>query len=184
MGHPGLCLEQCQIRVVAGFGSSLAYCPFISQIERLFLTRVWLSNLNTNLNQTEVLSLSDSHKSWIKNSWKCCQNIWMKGWPKIRLIMKFPLDCSPNRNPDHAGIFESTVFFLFLEMICLCWSAGEFFAGEILCVHLLVISSFSSVFPLLRITMATGSRRSWVSYNRGWITQMWMFSYIFTLLAT
>lgn len=100
VGHPGLCLEQCQIRVVAGFGSSLAYCPFISQIEPLFLTRVWLSNLNTNLNQTEALSLSDSHKSWIKNSWKCCQNIWMKGWPpdfanepsiwpKIRLIMKF-----------------------------------------------------------------------------------------------
>lgn len=80
-GHPGPCLQRCQIRVVSGFGDRLAYCRFISQIEPLFLRRVWLSILNTNLNQTEALSLSDSHKRWIKNSWKRCQNIGMKGGP-------------------------------------------------------------------------------------------------------
>lgn len=101
-------------------------------------------------------------------------------WPKIQLIMKFPLDCSQNRNPDHEAIFVSAVLFLFLEMICLCWGAGEFFAGEILCVHLLVISSFSSVFPLLRITMATGSRRSRVSYKRMNNTNVNVFLHIHT----
>lgn len=42
-GHPGPCPQRCQIRVVSGFGDRLAYCRFISQIEPLFLRRVWLS---------------------------------------------------------------------------------------------------------------------------------------------
>lgn len=54
-GHPGLCLQRCQIRVVSGFGDRLAYCRFVSQIDPLFLRRVRLSIFSTNLNQTEAL---------------------------------------------------------------------------------------------------------------------------------
>lgn len=81
-------------------------------------------------------------------------------WPKI-LIMRFQLDSSQNRSADHAATFESTALILFFgdDGVTIYWSAGEFIAGEILCVHLLIISSFSSVFPLLPITMATGSSR-------------------------
>lgn len=203
-GHPGLCLEQCQICVVSGFGCRLDYCHFNSQIEALFPSRAWLSVFNANLNETEALSLSDeSHKSWIKNSWKNAAKKfgWKEGiqiscLPQMNhpcgqkynhFIMKFHMDSSQNRNPDYMQPFLnplSTCFFLDDNIrIRLCSSAGEFCAAEILCVHLLVISSFSSAVPLPLITMATSVRRSWLSHKKGWITKMWIFSYIFTLLA-
>lgn len=90
-------------------------------------------------------------------------------------IQSFHNEISHGQQPKHklwlhAAIFESTVYFLFLDdNICirLCSSAGEFCAGESLRAHLLGISSFSSVVPLPLITMATSVRRSWLSYKKG-----------------
>lgn len=106
-------------------------------------------------------------------------------------IQSFHNEISHGQQPKqkpwlYAAIFKSIVYLLFLDdniRIRLCSSAGEFCAAEILCVHLLVISSFSSAVPLPLITMATSVRRSWLSHKKGWITKMWIFSYIFTLLA-
>lgn len=132
VGHPGLCLERCQICAVSGFGCRLVYCPFNSQIEALFPSRAWLSVFNANLNQTEALSLSDeSHKSWIKNSWKNAakifgwkEGIWISCLPQMNhpstgqkynhFIMKFHMDSSQNTNSGYMQPFLnplSTFFF-------------------------------------------------------------------------
>lgn len=86
-----------------------------------------------------------------------------RGQKYNRFIMKFDVDGSQNTNSDYTQpFFGSIVCVHFLDdNVCvrLCSGAGEFCAGEILCVHLLAISPFSSVVPLPLITMATSLRK-------------------------
>lgn len=78
---------------------------------------------------SDFLSSTDEHK---------------RMWPKIQSTDN---EISAGQQPKQKHWSCSVLILFFGDggiTIRLYWGAGEFYAGEILCVHLLVISSFSS----------------------------------------
>lgn len=137
VGHLGLCLKRCQIRVISGFGRRLAYCHFNSQIELLSSQSCMIISFKCKPELRLCLCLMNHTNLGLRTAENAAKILGWKEGVEIscllqmnhpcgqkynHLIMKFHMDSSQKRKSDYAAVFESIVYFLFLEMITLTFA--------------------------------------------------------------